>query len=97
MATFTEVKTALDEIAARTDRNRKQLDNAITAISAADTDLGNMPAIYAAIVADINTAAAANPNDAAWQNAKAEKDLMVTDFQAQKTRAAALKAAVEAI
>lgn len=94
MTTYTQTKAALDEIAARTEANRKRLEQAKILIGTADSDLGGMGSAYGAIVADIDANAAANPSDPAWIAAKAEKDLMVSDFQALKSRAAALKTAV---
>ncbi len=94
MAKFTETKATLDDIAARSEANRKRLESAIQLIATAEADLAAMPTVYGAFVTQLNTDAAANPNDAAWTNAKAEKDQIVADFQALKTRATALATAV---
>lgn len=92
--TFTEIRAALTEIVERTNANRKRLEQARQLIATADTDLGAMPAAYTGIVNDLDAAATANPGNAGWTTMKAEKDLIVADFQALKTAAAALKTAV---
>jgi len=45
------------------------------------------PTGYAQTVQFINQQAAANPNDPAWQDVKAQKDKVVADFQSELTRA----------
>lgn len=92
--TYTEIKSSLDEIATRSEQNRKRLEQAKALINAADSDLGAMASDYSSIITDLEAGLAAAPSDPAWQAAKAEKDLMVGDFQNLKTRAANLKAAV---
>ena len=94
MTTFTQTKATLDDIAARSEANRKRLDQAKALIAAANSDLAAMPAAYNAFAIQLNVDSAANPGDDAWQTALAEKDQMVEDFQALKTRATALVAAV---
>jgi len=94
MAAFTETKTTLDDIAARSEANRKRLEQAKVLISTAEADLAAMPAAYGGFVTQLDTDAAANSGDTAWQNAVAEKDQMVSDFQALKARASALVVAV---
>ena len=88
--TFTQTKATLDEIAARSEQNRKLMVQAKALIAQAVSDLGAMPATYMAFITDLDAAAVANPTDGAWQTAKAEKDQMVTDFQALKAAADAL-------
>ena len=95
--TFTEAKTALDEIADRSTQNSKRLANAKTLLAQAQSDLAAMPGTYSSIISDINAEAAANPSDDAWTLAKAEKDQMVSDFQALKTEVDAVIAAVDAV
>ena len=96
MATsYTTTKAALNEIAQRTEGNRKALDNAKAAIAAALADLTAMQTQYAGIVSDLDASATANPTDPAWQAAKHEKDLMVADFQAQRARANSLNTSVQ--
>ena len=90
MATYTEVKTVLDEIAERTTNNGKRVAQARAMMTQAQADLAAMPAAYGTLLTALDAAATANPSNAAWQGAKAEKDQMVADFNA-------LKAAVDAL
>ena len=94
MTTFTQTKATLDDIAARSEANRKRMEQAKVLIAAADADLTAMPIAYNAFASQLDADAAANSGDTAWQTALAEKDQMVADFQALKTRATALVAAV---
>ncbi len=94
MATFTEVKKVLDEIAERTTQNASRTTNAKALLTTAQADLASMPGAYSSILSEIDAGATANPTDQAWQNAKAEKDQMVSDFQALKAEVDALVTAV---
>jgi len=94
---YTEAKATLDDIAERSESNRKRLVSAINQIAAAQGDLAAMPGAYSSVIAEIDAQASANPTDPAWENVKAAKDLMVTDFQAVKANADALKTAVDAV
>lgn len=97
MATFTETKETLDIIA------RRFVDNVNLDISAyrnlliAQQDLSDMQTTYAAFSAQLDTDAAANPTDIAWQTAKAEKDQMVSDFVTEKNRVDALITAYKSV
>ena len=97
MATYTETKATLDDIAARSENNRKRIESAKSALAQAEADLNGMAAAYSGFVAQLDTDAAANPNDDAWQTALAEKNQMVADFQALKTRATNLVNAVDGL
>ena len=94
MATYTTTKATLDEISKESEEARKMLDRAKVMINDADTRLASLQTTYSSFITQLNTDAAANPADPAWINAKAEKDQIVSDFQALKTRSAALKTAV---
>lgn len=95
--TYTQAKATLDEIASRSEANRKRLEQARALVVAAESDLGAMASAYGSFVAELDTAAAANAGDAAWTAAKAEKDLMVADFNTIKTWASALKTAYDGV
>lgn len=97
MATFTETKATLDEIAVRSEANRKRLENARTQIAQAEADLLAMQTAYSAFATQLDADAAANPADDAWQTALAEKDQMQSDFIALKNRSTALLAAYDAV
>lgn len=92
--TFTQAKNTLDEIAKRSERNRQRVAQAKQLLATAASDLAAMATAYATFVSDLNTAAAANSDNTAWQGAKAEKDLMVSDFQTLKTEVETLSEAV---
>lgn len=94
MATYTTTKATLDEIAQRSEQNRKRLEQARATIAAAVSDLTAMQSAYSGFATQLNTDAAANPANDAWQVAKAEKDQLVADFQALKNEADALNTAV---
>lgn len=95
--TYTQAKATLDAISIRSEANRNRLEQARALLIKAESDLADMAAAYGAFVTDLDAAAAANPGDAAWQAAKAEKDLMVSDFNALKSRAIALRAAYDGV
>ncbi len=92
--TYTKSKAILDEIAARTTRNQDRLTNSKVGVDDAVVDLGKMVTDYSGFSADLDALATANPTDVAIQNAKAEKDRMIPDFQAVKTEAEALQTAM---
>lgn len=84
MATYTETKATLDEIARRTTANKKRRVNYRNDATTTQSDLAAMQTAYTTILNELDTQAAANPDDAAWQTAAAEKAQMVSDFQALK-------------
>ena len=96
-STFSEMKTALDEIAARISRNRARLTQAVSSTVSAETDLTQMATDYSTVVSDINTFLTNNSNDEAAKTLKAEKDLLVSEFQALKTASTNMKAAVQGV
>ena len=97
MATYTETKATLDEIAVKTNDYRKMLDRAKSIIDQAVSGLNQMSTDYFGFSSQLNTDAAANPTDEAWQTALAEKNQMVADFQAQKTRGQNMQSAVSGL
>lgn len=97
MATFTETKATLDEIAARTTANIKRDQQARLQLVTAQADLAAMVTAYSGFSTQLDADAAANPTDPAWQNAKAEKDQMLADFQVEKTRVDALIVAYDSV
>ena len=94
MATYTETKATLDEIAQRSESNRKRLEQAKGQVAAALSDLSGMAAAYGAFITQLNADAAANPTDDAWKLAKSEKNQLVSDFQALDARAEAMNTAI---
>lgn len=92
--TFTQAKATLDEIADRSENNRKRLAQARALIATALSDLVTMPTAFGDFIAELDAAAATNPDNEAWQLIKAEKDLMVADFLVLRSEAQSLNAAV---
>jgi F0F1-type ATP synthase membrane subunit b/b' len=95
--TFSTAKVALDEIAARIQQNRQRLQQAQALSAAAEADLAGMGPQYGTIVADIDAAAAAGPGNAALQSLKAEKDMLVAEFNTLKTGATGMKNATAGV
>lgn len=93
--TYTQAKATLDEIAQRSEQNRKRLQQARNQVATAEADLAAMATAYGPFVTDLDAAVTANPGDAAWQAAGAEKDQMVSDFNALKAQATAVKNAID--
>jgi hypothetical protein len=96
-STYSDRKVALDEIAERIQANSKRLSQARATVSTAEADLTAMQTAYTSIVQDINTDAAANPADQAYQLQKIEKDKLVSEFQGLKTKATNIKNAIDGV
>ena len=94
MTSFTETKSTLDDIAVRSEANRKRIEQAKAQIDAAEADLIAMQTAYVPFATQLNTDAAANASDSAWQGALAQKDQMQADFVALKNRATTIKTAI---
>ena len=56
-----------------------------------------MPTKYGTIITDLNVVAAADPTNEALIAAKAEKDLLVAEFQALKAHATAILVAIDGV
>ena len=95
--TYSETKTNLDRIAAKIEASRKGIDRARQEMVTAETTLSAIQTEFSGFMTELTAAVAANPNDPAWQAAGAEKDHMISDFQALKARAIALKAAYDGV
>lgn len=96
-ATYSEIKYALDQISTRNQKNLNAIVKAAGLYAGASEDLDKMPGEFSAVITDIDAKATANPTVAAYTDAKSEKDLLVSDFQALKTRVLALVAAISGI
>ena len=97
MATYSEIKAVLDEIAGETSKNQKLTASSRVRLVTAQTNLASMPGKYGSIISDIDQAAIDNPNDDAYQLAKSEKDKLVVDFQALKSYVDNLIAAFDSV
>lgn len=94
---YTTSKRNLDYIAARVVTADDYLKQARDLIAKAETEMTNLQTTYGGFVTELDSVATSNPSDPAWQAAKAEKDLMVSDFNALKARAISLKNAFDAV
>jgi len=92
MATISEVKQGMDEIAASIRAVQKRYADAKASIEAGSTALGNIPTKYADILAEIDGFA---PTGAFETLAKDEKAKLATEFLALKSTIDALIATVE--
>lgn len=95
--TYSQIKSGLDDVATRTSGNRSTINRARTFLTNAQTDLSAMPLAYTGLATEINTLAAANPTDAAYQLALNEKNKLVADFQTLKAYVDTLIAAFDAV
>ena len=93
--TYALTKQALYEIAQRINQNQGRLDSAREQVATAEAQLAGMPSQYGTIIADLDAAAAANPDNKALGAAVAEKDLLVAEFQVLKATATAIKDAID--
>ncbi len=94
--TYTTTKSTLDEIANAIRTAESRLERARVQLATAEASLSAMATTYGDFVNELDTEATAQ-NNALWDNAKAEKDAMVADFNALQTRAADLLAAYDAV
>jgi len=97
MATASKIDAALREIADRIQMNQKRLDAGKAQINSAVSDLTSAQSQYAGLVAEIEQAAVANPDNKAHQAWKAQKDLFVAEFVSLKTTATAMKEALAGV
>lgn len=84
MATFSEVKAGLDEIANVIRDNRAVMMKVKSNAALASTALADLATTYADVVATINSYGTANAAEAA---AKAELAKLTTEFNALKAKA----------
>ena len=84
MADYSQMKKALDDIAADVVKYRRFVTGARETIGSAQTGLAAMPTTYSSISAAINAAYTAHPGELAYQILKAEKDVLVANFQTFK-------------
>lgn len=81
---------AVRDLAAR----QTELESAKGAFASISSQLTQMQQTYNGWAGEVNTMATANPDDAAIQALKAERDLLVSEFASTKTDAEAADTAV---
>lgn len=90
MATYSEVKAGLDEIAGAVREARNVMARAKSSAALASSHLGELATTYADVVATVQAYGAGNAAEAA---AKAELNKLIVEYQALKTVADQVAAA----
>lgn len=96
-STFSQQKVSLDEIAANITDARNKLNQCKSLATLTVNQLGGLATTYSGIVADIDAALVAEPDNAAVMVLKAEKDKLVAEFVALQTAASSMQTAVNAV
>jgi hypothetical protein len=94
MATPSQIKAGLNDIAQRIAGERNRLLQAKVAITTAKATLAGFPAQYQTLLADI---AALTGNDASVVLAKDERAKLIAEFQALQATATAAETAIASI
>ena len=98
---YTEAVTAISQIGSIITSQKTKGDRAIIQIDEVIADLGTLnnsaPVGWLETIQYINTEAAANPADEAWQDLKRKKDKLVSDYQAIQANFQAIAAAIDAV
>lgn len=92
---FLEAERSMDQISQEATQHSQLVQNAISSLEQAAQRLTDMEANWGNAVAFIDNQAAANPTDEQWQNLKARKDKMVTDFISMRDQAIAVRDAAK--
>lgn len=95
--TYTQTKSNLDDIADRSEQARLELIEVETSLTRVINKLNTLETEYSTFVQEVDTVALNNSTDVIWQNVKAEKDKLVTDFISLRSTANNMKTAIEAI
>lgn len=95
--TYTQLTDVADRVRRELATHQNNLEAAKAAFASVSSGLTSMGTSYGTWASEVNALATANPNDAAVQALKADKDRMVTEFNSTKTRADALTSAVNGI
>lgn len=92
MATYSEVKSGLDDISAAIRAAKEAYDRAKVHIQGASDSLGNIPTTYSDVITEVN---GYTPTGAFETLAKDEKAKLQAEFQALKATIDALTATTE--
>ncbi len=87
MATYTQTKATLDSIARNAASLKSRNDNLLVSAQNIKNQLQTLASENSGFVSQLDIDAAGNTGDAAWEAAKAEKDLIVAEFIIEKARA----------
>ena len=91
---YAQLQNIKDRIVRDLSNQQSSLETAKGQFGAISSNLAAMQAEYTTWAVEVNAMATANPNDDAIQALKAERDLLVSEFQSTKDEADALDAAV---
>lgn len=97
MAEYTETKVVLDEFAQKARTLKERKDSLLTVANQLVDNYATLQSNYSGFGAELDSDAAANPGDANWQNAKAEKDKILAEFISNKNNAIAIRDAIAAV
>lgn len=95
--TYAQLRTISQRVLTDLARNQDNLDAGKALFASVETSLTQMGSQYADWATQVDALATANPADEAVLSLKADKDRMVSEFNASKTRATNLKNAVAAL
>lgn len=94
---FTQLQDVKNRIVRDLAAQQQQLETARGAFTAIKNAMTQLENTYGGWAAEVNTLATANPNDAAVQALKAERDRYVAEFNSTKAKAAELETAIAGI
>lgn len=95
--TFAQLQSIKTRIVRDLEGHVNSKDAAIAQFTTIKAALTNMQSQYAGWASEVNAYLAANPNDAAAEALKAEKDIYVAEFAALKTLVTSLETAVAGV
>lgn len=95
--TYTQLSDVSDRVRRELATHQNNLEAAKNSFAQVSSGLTTMQSAYTAWAQEVNALVAANPSDAAVLALKADKDRMVAEFAATKTRADSLTTAVNGI
>jgi hypothetical protein len=95
--TYAQLRVISQRVLQELARNQDALDAAVAQFATVESSLTQMGTAYSEWATQVNALATANPSDDALLALKADKDRMVAEFNASKTRATSLKTAVDGI
>nr|WP_309504264.1 hypothetical protein [uncultured Roseovarius sp.] len=95
---YTRAVAAVNTITNAVSSKAEQAERAMKVLIDIEASLGDMaqpaPTGWLDAITYINQQAAANPEDAEWQNLKGQANKIVSDFQTRKSQLAAINAAI---
>lgn len=93
-STYSQLKIVLQEALERSHKVRQRLERAVNEINVSKTELDSILPAYNSYITELDTLAAASPDNMALQVLKAEKDQMLLDIGTLSTDVDAIHTAV---